>query len=65
MVLAYNLKLRETPFNESHRLDLPSSPEIPFKADLKTIEKVKRQVMEDYWMFSNRGSYFGYSTRSY
>ena len=65
MVLSYNLKLKQTPFNESHQLDLPSSPEIPFKADLETIEKVKRQVMDDYWMSSKRGSYFGYPTRSY
>ena len=44
MVLSYNLKLRETPFNETHQLDLASSPEIPFNADLETIEKVKGQV---------------------
>jgi uncharacterized protein YprB with RNaseH-like and TPR domain len=65
MVLSYNLKLGETPFNESHQLDLPSSPEIPFKADLETIEKVKSQVMENYWMSSGRWSYPDYPTRSY
>ena len=65
MVLSYNLKLKETPFNESHQLDLPSSPEIPFKADLETIEKVKNQVMENYWMSSGRWSYPDYPTRSY
>ena len=46
MVLAYNLKLKEIPFNESHQLDLLLSPELPFKANLETIEKVKKQVME-------------------
>jgi uncharacterized protein YprB with RNaseH-like and TPR domain len=46
MVLSYNLKLKETPFNESHLLALPSSPGIPFQADLETIEKIKREVME-------------------
>jgi RNase_H superfamily len=65
MVLSYNLKLRETPFNESHQLDLPSSPDIPFKADLKTIEKVRRQVMESYWISSSRWSYPGYPTGSH
>ena len=59
MFLSYNLKLKETPFNESHQLDLPSSPEIPFKADLETIEKVKRQVMENYWKSSTGWSYSG------
>ncbi len=65
MVLSYNLKLKETPFNESHQLDLPPYPEISFKADLETIEKVKLQVVENYWMSSNRWSYLAYPTRSY
>jgi hypothetical protein len=59
MELSYNLKLKETPFNKSHQLNLPSSPEIPFKADLETIEKVKKQVIENYWMSLSRWSYFG------
>jgi uncharacterized protein YprB with RNaseH-like and TPR domain len=37
MVLAYNLKLKGTPFQDSHLLPPPKSPEIPFKADLDTI----------------------------
>jgi len=41
MITAYNLKLRDTPFSESHTLPLPSSPIIPFKADRDTIEKIK------------------------
>jgi uncharacterized protein YprB with RNaseH-like and TPR domain len=44
MVLSYNLKLKETPFNESHQLDLPLSPEIPFQADLQTIDRIKRSI---------------------
>jgi hypothetical protein len=44
MVLSYNLKLKETPFNESHQLELPSSPEIPFKADLETTDRIKRAM---------------------
>jgi hypothetical protein len=50
MVLSYNLKLKETPFNESHQLAVPSSPEIPFKADLETIDRIKRAI----------GSYMGW-----
>jgi uncharacterized protein len=57
MVLSYNLKLKETPFNESHQLAAPSSPEIPFKADLETIEKVRRQTMGNHWMSSSGWSY--------
>ena len=57
MILAYDLKLKETPFNESHHLDLSSPPEVPFKADLETVEKVKRQVTENYWRSSSRWSY--------
>jgi uncharacterized protein len=44
MVLSYNLKLKETPFNESHQLALPSSPKIPFQADLQTIDRIKRAI---------------------
>ena len=44
MVLSYNLKLKETPFNESHQLTLPSSPKIPFQADLQTIDRIKRAI---------------------
>ena len=44
MVLAYNLKLKETPFNETHLLETLTVPRCPFRADLETIDKVKRQV---------------------
>jgi len=65
MVLAYNLKLKETPFIESHLLELPSPPQFPFQADLETIERIKRQVIENYWMSLNRRSDFGQPTGSY
>ena len=42
MVLSYNLKLKETPFVQSHQITSPKRPEIPFKADLETIEGIKR-----------------------
>jgi uncharacterized protein len=41
MVLSYNLKLKDTPFVESHCLPLSSNPEIPFKADQETIERIR------------------------
>jgi len=49
MVLAYNLKLKETPFEESHKIPLPKLPEIPFRADLDTILNL------DYWDLYERG----------
>ncbi len=44
MVLAYNLKLKETPFSETHQITLLSYPTLPFEADLETIERIKRQI---------------------
>ena len=41
MVMAYNLKLRDTPFQGAHDVPLPITPEIPFKADLATVDRVK------------------------
>jgi len=51
LVLSYNLKLKETPFNKSHRLALPPSPEIPFQADLETIERIKSTMVGGYRMW--------------
>lgn len=47
MVTAYNLKLKETPFHFTHALPDPAEPPLPFKPDMKTIEKVRRR-MESY-----------------
>lgn len=58
MVLAYNLKLKGTPFIESHLLELPLPPQFPFQSDLETIERIKRQVFEYDEMPSGRRSYF-------
>jgi hypothetical protein len=41
-VLSYNLKLKETPFVQSLKLAFPSCPDIPFKADLETIERMRQ-----------------------
>jgi len=41
MVHAYNLKLKDTPFLETNKLPDPVLPEIPFKGDPETIERIK------------------------
>ena len=43
MVLAYNLKIQETPFAESLRLPVSRPPENPFTADAETIGRIKRR----------------------
>jgi uncharacterized protein YprB with RNaseH-like and TPR domain len=43
MVMAYNLKLRETPFQVSHQLPLPALPEIPFRGHLDIVERIKME----------------------
>ena len=42
MVLSYNLKLKETPFVQSHQITSPKQPEIPFEADWQMIERIER-----------------------
>ena len=41
MVMAYNLKLKGTPFRGVHYLRIPIAPKIPFKADLAMVDRVK------------------------
>jgi len=43
MHMAYNLKLRDTPFTGSHQLQVPKPPVVPFTPDPKTIERIRRQ----------------------
>ena len=43
MPLAYNLKLKGTPFAETHRLPVPRPGRGPFRADVATIERIKRE----------------------
>lgn len=40
MVMAYNLLLKGTPFEETHQLILPERPLMPFSADIETIAKM-------------------------
>jgi uncharacterized protein len=41
LIMAYNMKLRETPFFKSHALALPSPPIIAFQEDVTVIERIK------------------------
>lgn len=42
MVMAYNLKIKHTPFAAANTFDMPVSPPIPFKADKGTIDRIRR-----------------------
>lgn len=44
MVLAYNMKLRQTPLCSLLPIPAPDLPEIPFRADRKTIETIKGRL---------------------
>ncbi len=44
MVMAYNMKIKDTPFMQSNKLATPNAPTIPFKADMATIEKIKSKI---------------------
>jgi hypothetical protein len=43
MIKAYNLSVSKTPFEGSHKIEEPPKPESPLKADIKTIEGLKRR----------------------
>jgi len=43
MVLAYNMKLKDTPFRSTHALPMPGIPNIPFKPDRLTIERIRQR----------------------
>ena len=40
MVIAYNLKIKDTPFHDN-LLPEPLLPELPFDVDMKTVEKIR------------------------
>jgi hypothetical protein len=42
MVTAYNMKIKGTPFAASGSFDPPAVPDIPFKADRRTIDRIRR-----------------------
>jgi len=41
LVMAYNMKLKDTPFEESHTLSLPVLPTVPFDVDMKTVNRLR------------------------
>jgi len=43
MVMAYNFKIKRTPFAVSHAFDLPGPPALPYEADRSTIERIRRK----------------------
>jgi len=48
IVTAYNMKLKETPFYESHFIEEPTLPENPFGTDFGTVDKIKNSPQ--YWL---------------
>jgi len=47
MVTAYNLKLKDTPFYETHLIADSAPPVNPYIVDLETVDKIKR--IPQYW----------------
>jgi hypothetical protein len=47
MVTAYNLKLKDTPFYETHWIEEPMLPVNPYSVDLETVDRVKNSPQ--YW----------------
>ena len=47
LVTAYNLKLKDTPFCETHLIADSPQPANPFRADLATVERIKNSPQ--YW----------------
>jgi hypothetical protein len=45
MVMAYNMKVKETPLGEGLLIELPMRPEIPFKPHLATIQRLKDRIL--------------------
>jgi len=47
MVTAFNMKLRRTPFYETHLVEEPTLPVNPFRVDLATVDRIKNS--SQYW----------------
>ncbi len=43
MVIAYNLKVEQTPFHREKQLPKPAPPALPFRPDRKTVERIRRR----------------------
>ena len=62
MVTAYNMKLKDTPFYETHLIEEPTPPVNSFSADLATVDRIKNsseywQLDQWYWTFEMAGSH--------
>jgi uncharacterized protein YprB with RNaseH-like and TPR domain len=44
MIMAYNMKLRHTPFLESHQFEAPATPLPPFRPDPATIQRIRSYI---------------------
>ncbi len=44
LVMAYNLKIKTSPFEQSHWQVMPTAPEIPFAPDRATIDRIKGRI---------------------
>jgi hypothetical protein len=47
MVTAYNMKLKDTPFHDTHLIPESPPPANPYSVDLETVDKIKRSPQ--YW----------------
>jgi len=47
LVTAYNLKLKDTPFYETHLIEETPAPANPFRADLGIVDRIKYN--SQYW----------------
>ena len=45
MVMAYNLKIKRTPFLRTSAFALPEPPQLPFKPDRRTIDRIRAKYM--------------------
>ena len=41
MVMAYNMKLKDTPFERLHMLSMPVLPTVPFEVDMETVNRLR------------------------
>ena len=44
MVMAYNMKVEDTPFFDTYQLPVPQTPKIPFEPDPATIDRIKHEI---------------------
>ena len=45
IVKSYNMKIKDTPFSQTHLLPIPQPPKIPLTPDPETIDRIKREMV--------------------